>query len=381
MLGGAIAGIGESRVGKRPGWTAVELQAEATLAALSDAGLSPRDVDGVFNLGPYSSPSLMFALTLSEYLGMRPSMQSSIDAGGTMSMMLMVANALHAVDSGLCRVAVCAFGEAAATGRPIEERGWTSPTVQPEFETPVGVIGAVVPYALLAARHMSEFGTSSADLYQVAASARRHAGLNENAVRRDPLSYETYASSRMIATPFRLHDCSSIVDGAGALVITTKSHAADLLNRSVSVRGFASYATHRDVAGFPGFDELRIRQLCQRACARAGVVLQDVDVALIHDAFTFSVLLYLEELGFCGRGEAGEFVRAGNIDLGSACPVNTHGGLLSQGHVGGMLHFVEAVRQLRGQAGRRQVAGAELAMVAGGGGVFSTNGVMILAAD
>jgi acetyl-CoA acetyltransferase len=379
MFRGMIVGIGESRVGRRPGWTAVELQAEATLAALEDSGLTPRDVDGVFNLGPYSNPSLMFALTLSEYLGMRPSIQSSIDAGGTMSMMLMVANALHAVDSGLCQVAVCTFGEAAATGRTVRGRGWTSPTAQPEFETPVGVIGAVVPYALLAARHMKEFGTSTDDLYEVAASARRHAGLNENAFRRDPLTYEDYVSSRMISTPFRVHDCSTIVDGAGALVITTRNRAMDKSMRSVSVLGFASNATHRDVSQFPGFDELQIGKVCGRACARAGIALSDVSVALIHDAFTFSVLLYLEELGFCGRGEAGAFVREGNADLGSKCPVNTHGGLLSQGHVGGMLHIVEAVRQLRGQAGARQVPRAGIAMVAGGGGVFSTNGVMILA--
>jgi acetyl-CoA acetyltransferase len=143
--------------------------------------------------------------------------------------------------------------------------------------------------------------------------------------------------------------------------------------------GFAARATHRDVTQFPGFDELRIGKLAADACEQAGVALDDVNVALIHDAFTFSVVLYLEELGFCARGEAGDYVREGNIDIGSRCPVNTHGGLLSQGHVGGILHFVEAVRQLRGDAGARQVPQAEIAMVAGGGGIFSVNGVMILA--
>jgi acetyl-CoA acetyltransferase len=379
MFDGAIVGIGEARLGKRPGWSAVELQAEASLAALQDAGLAPSDVDGVFNLGPYSTPSLMFALTLSEYLGIRPSVEASIDAGGMVSMLLMVADALHSVRAGLCQVALCTFGEPAATGRIAAGRGWTNTSAQTEFETPVGVIGAVVPYAMLAARHMSEFGTTSDDFYEFAASARRHAGLNENAVRHAPLTYEEYASSRMISTPFRVHDCSSIVDGAGALVITSLPRAADLPNRPVPVLGFAAYAAYRDVTQFPGFDELRIAQIGAEACARAGIALTDVNVALIHDAFTFSVLLYLEELGFCARGDAGEYARNGNIDLGSKCPVNTHGGLLSQGHVGGILHLVEAVRQLRGDAGARQVPQAEIAMVAGGGGIFSVNGVMILA--
>jgi acetyl-CoA acetyltransferase len=374
----AIVGVGETKLGKRPGWSGLELQAEAIIAALADAGLGREDVDGVFNLGPYSQHAQMFAMTMSEYLGIHPTVQGSIDAGGTWSAMLMVANCVWAVESGHCNVAVCSFGEAAATGRPVAGRGWTTTAELPEFEYPFGVTGAVVPYALLTSRHMAEFGTTVEGLGAVAASARRHAALNDNAVRRTPFTMEEYLASRMISTPLRLLDCSTIVDGAGAIVVTTQDRARDLRQRPVTVMSVESHLSHRNVGQFTSFDDLRIREVGARALGRAGVGLDDVDVLEVHDAFTMSTLLYIEELGFCRRGEGSEFALGGGLDLGEKCPVNTHGGLLSQGHVGGFLHVVEAVRQLRGECGDRQVAGAEVAMVAGGGGIFGVNAAMLL---
>ena len=375
--GTAIVGVGETRLGKRPGRTALELQAEAVMAALADAGLGREDVDGVFNLGPYSQPSQMFAMTFSEYLGFHPTVQGSIDAGGTWSAMLMVANCIWAVQSGMANVAVCTFGEAAATGRPVSGKGWTTTADLPEFELPFNVTGAVVPYALIASRHMAEFGTTPEVFGAIAASARRHAALNDNAFRRTPFTFEEYLASRMVSTPLRLLDCSTMVDGAGAIVVTSMERARDLRRPPVEVLGAASYLSHRNVGQFAGFDELRVADVGRRALGQAGVALDDVDVAEIHDAFTISTLVYLEDLGFCARGEGGDYVLSGAIDLGGACPVNTHGGLLSQGHVGGFLHVTEAVHQLRGGCGPRQVEGAEVALVAGGGGIFGVNAAMV----
>jgi len=376
--GCAIVGIGETALGPQPGRSALDLQAEAVQRALTDAGLGPGDVDGLFNLGPYSRPAQMFAMTLAEYLGLSPSVQASIDAGGTMSPIMMVANAIWSIRSGLCTVAVCTFGEAAATGRVKAGRGWTSTADTLEFEEPFGISGAVVPYALLASRHMAEFGTTDETLFAIAASARRHAALTPNAVRRTPFTLEEYRASRLIASPLRLLDCSTMVDGGGALVITTAERARDLPHDPVTILGVDARMTHRNAGEFPGFDELGIGAVGRRALERAGVGLADVDVAEIHDAFTISTVLYLEELGFCGRGEAGAYAAAGNLDHGARCPVNTHGGLLSQGHVAGMLHFTEAVKQLRGKEGDRQVPGAEVAMVAGAGGILGVNAVMLL---
>jgi acetyl-CoA acetyltransferase len=373
-----IVGIGETKLGKRPGVTAIELQAEAVIAALADAGLGKQDLDGLFNLGPYSNPSQMFGLTLAEYLGARPSVQAAIDGGGTWTPLYMLANCIWAVEAGQCTVAVCTYGEPAATGRPVQGSGWTTAGARPEYEYPFGITGAVGPYGLLASRHTALYGTTSEGLGAVAMSARRHAALNDNAVRRTPFTMEEYMASRMVASPLRLLDCSTMVDGAGAVVVTTLDRARDLPHKPVSVRGLASRTSCRTVSQFLDFDNMELKAVADRALHQAGVELSDVDVAEIHDAFTISVLVYLEEIGFCKRGEGSDYALGGNLDLGSACPVNTHGGLLSQGHVAGFLHMTEAVKQIRGDAGAHQVPGAEVAMVAGNGGMFGVNAVMIL---
>jgi acetyl-CoA acetyltransferase len=290
----------------------------------------------------------------------------------------MLANAAWSVASGLCSVAVCTFGEATASGRVQPGRGWTTTAEALEFEEPFGLVGPVTSYALLTARHMADFGTTEEDLYAVAASARRHAARNPLAVRRTPFTFEEYRASRVIATPLRLYDCSSIVDGAGAVVVTTGARAADLPHDPVALLGVGSQMSHRDVGRFPDWDALEIGAATDRAFRAAGIGLADIDVAFITDGFTISTLVFLEEVGFCGRGEGGAYIRDGNLDLGSHCPVNTHGGLLSQGHVAGMLHVTEAIKQLRGKEGERQVDGAELALVTGGGAMFGLSAAMVL---
>ena len=376
--GATIVGIGETKLGKRPGWSAVELQAEAVMAAVADAGLGLDDVDALFNLGPYSRPAQMFGLTLAQYLGIHPAMQASVDAGGTWSAMMQVANCVSAVQNGQCEVAVCTFGESVASGRVVGGRGWTSTAEMPEFEFAFGMFGAVTPYAMVAARHMAEFGTTEEAFGAIAIATRLHASRNENAFRRTPFTMEEYLASPMLSTPIRLFDCSTMVDGAGAIVVTTAERARDLDKVGVEVLGLSAHTSHRDVAQFTSFDDLQVQPVRDRAFGQAGVTIDDIDVAQIHDAFTISTLVYLEELGFCPRGQGGAYALEGNLDLGARCPVNTAGGLLSQGHVAGMLHVTEAVRQLRGDGGERQVDGADVAVVAGGGGIFGVNAVMVL---
>jgi acetyl-CoA acetyltransferase len=372
-----IVGFGETPIGIFPGRTSTDLQAQAIALALQDAGLGLGDVDGLFALGPYGRPIPMFSLALTEYLGIQPNVAVTVDAGGTASVLSMIVDATRAIAAGDCTVAVCVFGENAASGLRAQSHGFTS-AERIEFEEPFGIVGTVIPYALIASMYMEQYGTTAADLGAIAISARGHAARNENALRRKPLDLDTYLESRMIAEPLRLMDCSSIVDGAGALVLARSDLSRDLPHQEVRLLGAAARATHRNVGGFRSFEALELEALGRRALARAGVELADIDVATIHDAFTISTVIFLEGLGFCEHGGAGDYARSGGMDLGARCPVNTHGGLLSQGHVGGVLHFVEAVRQLRGDAGASQVDGAELAMVVGGGGIVGVNSVAVL---
>jgi acetyl-CoA acetyltransferase len=374
----AIVGIGETAVGRQPGRTAVDLQAEAVITACADAGVSVGDLDGLFDLGPYSRPFPMFSASLNEYLGIRLKRQGTIDVGGILSPLHMLNNAIAAIERGECSLVACTFGEAAATGRSKQGRGWTMAADDLEFEAPFGLVGSVIPYALVMARHMAEHRTRSEGFGAVAMSARRHAALTGNAVMQTPMTMEDYLSSRPIASPIKLLDSSVIVDGAGAVVVASADVARDIGAVPVTVRSSAMNSSHRNIGQFPGIAELGIEEVGARALAEAGLRLSDIDLLQVHDAFTISVIVFLEELGFCARGQGGEYALDGNLDLGARCPVNTHGGHLSQGHVAGMLHLTEAVRQLRGEAGPRQIPDPRFAMVAGAGDYFGMNGVMVL---
>lgn len=374
----AIVGIGETQVGKHPGRAAVDLQAEAVIQACNDAGISVGDLDGLFDMGPYSRPFPMFSANLSEYLGVRLRRQATIDVGGILSPLHMINNAAWAIQRGECSLVACTFGEAAATGRTKQGRGWTMAADDLEFEQPFGLVGSVMPYALVMARYMAEYRSRPEEFGAIAMSARRHALMNDNAVMRRSLTMDEYLESRPIALPIRLFDCSLIVDGAGAVIVASPDKAKELGQQPVQLRASAMGSSHRNIGQFPGIGELGIGDIGRRALAEAGIGLSDIDLLQVHDAFTISVVVFLEELGFCLPGTAGRVALDGGIDLGSGCPVNTNGGHLSQGHVAGFLHITEAVRQLRGDAGRRQVEDAEFVMVAGAGGYFGMSGAMIL---
>jgi len=380
--GVVIVGIGETAVGKLPGRTATDFQAEAVLLALEDAGIDKSLVDGFINLDPYTIPESMFALTVAEYLGIRPQFIETVDVGGTVTAMYMIQHACWALEQGRCSVVVCTFGENALSGRNSGLQGlqMDNRMAATDWEEPVGIRGMVIPYALLAQEYHHLYGDATEALGTIAVKTREHALLNPNAQMKKAFNLEQYYESRMIATPLRLFDCSLVSDGAGALVLTTRKFAEQLEKRRpmVNVSSIASRFTHASLTRMPEITEIAMKEAAQEALSRAGITIDDVDVAEIHDAFTISVLLTLEALGFCGEGEGKEYVLKQGIGLNSPCPVNTHGGLLSQAHIGGMLHVVEAVRQLRGDAGKRQVKGAKRAVVSGNGGVFSVCGVMVL---
>jgi acetyl-CoA acetyltransferase len=377
-----IAGAGQTAVGKMPKLNPVQIQALACLNALSDCGMAARDVDGFFNLDPYVEPNSMFSSTLAEYLGVKASYLATIDVGGTVTVMTMLDQAAQAIANGHCTVALCVFGENMLTGHSAASHGLHLQNLVggEEWEAPFGSQGMVIPYALVAQRYLDDYGATAADLGGVAVTTRYHASLNPDARLREPITLEDHRASRMISTPLRMLDCSLVSDGGGAVVLTTRDRVRNGRKRHVAIRGMAMRSTHNGAAQLPDIEDFGMRAAGVSAFAEAGVGPRDMDFAELHDAFTISVLVTLEALGFCEPGSAGRAYSEGMTRLGGALPVNTHGGLLSQGHVGGMLHVVEAVRQLRGEAGERQVEGARLGLVSGNGGVFSVCGAMILEA-
>ena len=294
-----IVGMAETAVGRLEGSTSIGLQAEASRLALADAGIAPGQVDAVYNLDPYTQAMSMFAQSLLEYMGLRPALAATIDAGGTVTPMHMILNAIAAIGQGYAEVALCTFGENALTGRPKGVHGLPQgPSLgQEEFEEPFGCIGMVIPYALVAQRHMHRYGTTKEQLGAVAVSARAHAVLNPRAQMRKALTLADYLAARPIADPFGLLDCSVMSDGAGAVVLTTVERARDLGTTPVRVLGFGGKATHKNVNQMPDLDELGLRPAGEMALARAGLAIGDADFCCIHDAFTISTMRALFDGG------------------------------------------------------------------------------------
>ena len=380
--GAVIVGIGETKIGKHPGRNAVDLQCEAVRKALADARIDKARVDGVYALGSYIQPAQLHGLSVIEYLGLTPRLAEVVDVGGTVAFIAMIQNAMAAIDAGRLEMAVCVYGDNAATHRPPGTHGYVArmTTGAEEFEETFGS-SIVVSYALLARRYLDLNGLEPEEAFApIALTMRRHAMLNENAAYREPITLEDYRASPWIAEPFRRLDCSPVVDGAGAFVIVSRRVARGLgLDAPpVSYLGAGSQATHKIVSLTPDIPELGMAEAGRRAFAEAGLCQDDVDLLTVHDGFTASISITVEALGFCGPGECGRFAAEGGIGFDGALPVNPHGGLLSQGHVGGMLHVLEAVRQLRGDAGPRQVKDAEVAAISGNGNIFSICGAMLL---
>jgi acetyl-CoA acetyltransferase len=356
------------------------LSARAATGAIADSGLSLSDIDGVLCAYSLTEPHLMFASVFCEYFGLRPSFSAAVQAGGaTACTMLVQAAAL--VASGACRHVLLVTGDNRLTGMP--KGGAAAALVgvgHPQFEAPYG-ISIPAAYALVAQRYMHEYGVLPEELAAITVTMRAHAAQHPGAHMREEIGIGDVLASRMIASPLRLLDCCLVSDGAAALVVSAAECAGDLGKPQVRLLGTGSAQTHEHIIAAPSLTNFGCRESSTRAFAQAGVGPADFDVVEIYDSFTITLLVELESIGFFDKGSAGAAAAAGALRLGGSLPCNTHGGLLSYGHsgaAGGMFHIVEAVRQLRREAGGRQVSGAELAFVHGDGGVLSAHCSLVL---
>ncbi len=378
-----IIGIGETAYtrGAGSGLSQVALQLQAGGRAIKDAGLRNDQIDGLM---PF--PGLGTAEEFAANLGIEDlRFAATINMGGAAPVASLQAAAM-AVISGTARHVLILGGWNAYSGRRTREVVTADTSALPgreiarDYYLPYGLTAPPQWYALLARRHMHEFGTKPEQLGAIAIAMRKHAQHNPNAVMSGkPLTIEDYMKSPMIADPYRLFDCCLETDGAAAVVVTTPERARDLRRKPVSIMGVAAGQPYPadEITNRKDVFTTGLTAAAPRAFAMAGVKPMDVDFAQIYDCFTFEVLQQIEEAGFCKRGEGGAFVEGGRIELGGALPVNTHGGLLSEAHVLGMNHIVEAVRQLRGEAGERQVKDAEIGVVTGWGD-FGDGSIAIL---
>ncbi|MCZ6455139.1 MAG: acetyl-CoA acetyltransferase [Alphaproteobacteria bacterium] len=371
----AIAGVAESRLGVVPDSTVMTLQAEAMVAALAEAGLEKSDVDAVFSSGNWGRlPQLQAA----EYLGIRPSYSDNTSVGGA-SFEFHLGHAAAAIQAGLCKVAVILYGSTQRSRR--ERRIFETHTdLGYQYEVPYGLPIPVGAYALAASRHMAQYGTTSEQMAELAVATRAWAQLNPAAYRRDPLTVDEVLASDMIASPLHRLDCCLVTDGGGCVVVVSPEIAKSVPKAPVWLLGQGEAHSHAQISEMPELTVTPAAQSGKRAFAMAGITHGDLDVVEIYDSFTITVLLTLESLGFCKPGESGAFVTGGRTAPGGEFPLNTNGGGLSYCHPGqyGIFLLIEAVRQLRGECGDRQVADATLALASGTGGVLSSNSTCIL---
>jgi len=368
----AIVGASLGGVPMAPGRSALEILGEAVHGALADAGLKLSDVDGLFTGSSYH---FLAGLSVAEYLGVKPKFCEATMVGGSsyVSHLLTAAMALH---TGQCEVALICYGSNQGSGfGKLKSMAET-----PLYEAPYAPRYPISSYALAAARHMHQYGTTREDLAHIAVAARRWAQLNPLAHARDPLCIEQVLAARMVSDPLSVLDCCLVTDGGGALVLVKSERARDFPKPPVYVLGTAAATWHHQIASMPDLTVTAAAESGPRAFAMAGLSPKDVDVLELYDAFTINTLLFLEDLGFCAKGEGGAFVRDGRIAPGGVLPVNTNGGGLSCCHPGmyGMFLLIEAVQQLRGEAGARQVRGAEVALCHGNGGVLSSQVTALL---
>ena len=373
----AIVGAALSDCGRLDGRTPFELHHQATSRALADAGLTKDDVDGFMSTGM----GVLAPVEVAEYLGLRPLWADSTGVGGS-AWEFMVEHAVAAIRSGLAEVVVLAYGSTARADlrRRLRGANLSMGSRGPvQFDAPFGHT-LIAKYAMVAHRHMHEFGTTIEQLAEIAVSARHNAARNPDAYHRDPLTIEDVQSADMVADPFTKRHCCIRSDGGGAVVLTGEARARDCAKAPVWVLGTGEATSHTTMSEWEDFTDSPARRSGALAFGRAGLTPDDVDVCQLYDAFTSMVLLSLEALGFCGRGEGGPFVQDGRLRVGGALPTNTDGGGLSACHPGmrGMFLLVEAARQLRGECGPRQVPGARVACVNGTGGWFSSASTVLL---
>lgn len=372
----AIVGAALSDCGRVPDKTAMGLMAQSAIRAITDAGLTKDDIDG---LGAHGS--LLPPIEVSEYLGLRPAWCDATNVGGS-SWEVMATHAAAAIAAGQIDVALLTYGSTARSD--VKRRSRASAAAMStggalQYETPYGAT-LIAKYAMAARRHMIEYGTTVEQLAEVAVAAHEWAAMNDNAFERERITVHDVAAAPMLADPFTSKHVCLRTDGGGAVVLASEKVAKDCAKDPIWVLGSADATSHVSMSEWADFTTSAAALSGPQAFARAGVSPTDIDVCQLYDSFTSTVLLTVEDLGFCAKGEGGTFIGSGALRPGGALPTNTDGGGLASCHPGmrGMFLMVEAVRQLRGECGPRQVDDAQLACVHAMGGFFSHSATMIL---
>ena len=360
----AVVGVGLTEFGRLPDRTHMEIMADAISKAIADAGINKNEIDGIFSA---NFVEMLTPLTVAEYLGINPTYMDGTNTGGSVFVNSMQ-SAAAALSLGLCNVALICYGSNSATGP------FTHPPAMHTVEDVYRPRNPISPYALAAKRHMHEFGTTKEQLAEVAVSARAWGQLNPAATMRDPLTIEDVVNARMIVDPLGLLDCCLVSDGGAAMIMVRKDRAKDFPKQPVYMLGVGSRTDHNLISCMPDLTTTAAKESAAAAFAMAGVTPKDIDVVELYDAFTINTILFLEDMGFCEKGEGGSFVSNGNIAPGGSLPVNTNGGGLSCVHPGmyGMFLMIEAVQQLRAECGDRQIKGAKLAACNGNGGFLAS---------
>lgn len=372
----AIVGVAESDLGAVPGKSATDLAVQGSLRALQDAGLRVADVDAVFtaNLSRFS------AIQLSEALGIFPAYVDSTLTGGS-SFEMHLRHAAAAIKAGYCEVALIAYGSAQRSNRSRNIAGFLeSGTSAAQYENVFAPLYPISFYAMVAQRYLHEYGARPEDLAEVAVAARSWAEHNPKAFVRKPLTVDEVMAAPVVSSPLKVSDCCLVTDGGGAVIVTSRERARDLAKTPINVLGHGETTTHDAMSQVPDLLRHGSAESSKRAFAMAGLTPRDIDVVEIYDAFTINVLVGLENLGFCKYGEAADFIKGGRLRHGGDFPLNTQGGGLSYCHPGmfGIFLLIEAVRQLRGESGPRQVADAKHALCHATGGIFSAHSTIIL---
>lgn len=372
IVGASLAGLGLS-----PGRTSEDIAIEASYKALDEAGLTIKDVDAIYGCLPGDCNPLS-GLLIAEIMGIHPKFTDNNRTGGSSFLTYTLAAAM-AIKEGLCETALIFYGsnQRSSSGKLV------SSVLPFHFEAPYNPVLPVTSYALAASRHMHQYGTTREQIAAVAVAARQWANMNPESFMKGPLTVEDVLNSRMVSSPLTVRDCCLVTDGGAALVMVSAKRAKSFPKKPVYLLGAASATSHMNIIAMPDLTETAAKESGRRAFAMAGMKPSDVDVLELYDAFTINPILALEDLGFCSKGEGGPLVASGAIAPGGSLPVNTNGGGLSFGHPGmyGMFTLVEAVVQLRGECGDRQIAGAEVALCHGNGGVLSSQVTNILGTE
>ncbi len=346
----AIVGVYEHPTRFAPSKTTYQIIAESAREALADAGLTIKDVDGLFNAG---GGGLLGSLALADYLNIFPTYTDTTNYGGS-SFVGHAAHAAAAISAGLCKVALICYSATPVSTPMAGIAGAMAGDPSSNYENPYGVT-IINGYAMTAQRHMHEYGTTSEQLAEIAVTMRLHASMNPNAKYRDPITVEDVLKSRVISSPLHLLDCCVVSDGGGAVVMTSAERARDLRKKPVYILGSGEAMRHA-AAGHRDLMDIATNDSARQVYERSGLTPKDIDMAMIYDSFTITVLMQLEALGMCKKGEGGAWVGGGRLRYDGEFPINTDGGGLSSNHPGmrGIFLLIEAARQLRGEGGARQ---------------------------